>query len=180
MRFTVAHKDGIKTEAEYQAYARLLRQHGIDLARVPRVPESATGRRWLFVWQNDTEAQRFADELNRRTPGQPWYVRNVEEPPSEGPLGPLLIQAARQSDGWAFALHPLSRAMLHSLHERTNGPSTVTIGIENNSQNGHETRIRDLLGQVVPLLTGLKPDQLEPVGYRVLDADTGEELLNVR
>src|SRR5438552_15727012 len=110
MGFTVTHQGGAK-DAEFQAYARLLRQRGADLGKLPRVPEPGTNRRWLYVWNTRAEAQAFAEELRERTGDPAWQVAEVNGPASEGPLSRLLIQLARQADGLTFALHPPSRAL---------------------------------------------------------------------
>ena len=59
MGFTVTHQGGTK-DVEFEAYARLLRQKGVDLAKLNRVPEPGTGRRWLYVWNVEADAQAFA------------------------------------------------------------------------------------------------------------------------
>src|SRR6202451_4730554 len=108
MGFTVTHQGGTK-DVEFEAYARLLRQKGVDLAKLKRVPEPGTGRRWLYLWNVEADAQAFADELKKRTRDKAWQVVPVDAPSSEGPLGPVEIQTGRQSDGWMFILHPFSQ-----------------------------------------------------------------------
>ncbi len=71
MGYTVTHRGGTK-DVDFEEYARLLRQRGADLARLRRVPEPGTGRRWLHVWGSEAEAKAFADELNERTGGSAW------------------------------------------------------------------------------------------------------------
>jgi hypothetical protein len=66
MGFTVAHQSGTK-DGEFEAFARLLRQKRVDLAKLNRVPEPGTGRRWLYVWNVEADARAFADELRKRT-----------------------------------------------------------------------------------------------------------------
>src|SRR5205823_4228495 len=114
MSFTVSRQGGTK-DIEFEAYARLLRQKGADLAKLQRVPEPGTGRRWLSVWNSQADAQAFADELKERTRDPAWEVIEVSAPASEGPLGPLEIQVGRQSNGWTFALHPLTRQMVQQI-----------------------------------------------------------------
>src|SRR6476469_2627617 len=111
MGFTVARQGGTK-DGEFEEYARLLRQKGLDLSRLQRVPEPGTGRRWLHVWKSRPEAQAFADELKKRMEDPDWEVVAVNGQSSEGPLGPIEVQVVRRADGWAFALHPLSREMV--------------------------------------------------------------------
>src|SRR5258708_325587 len=115
MGFTVTRAGGTK-DNEFEAYARLLRQQGVDLGRLPRVPEPGTRRRWLYVWDTKAQAQAFADELKKRTDDPAWKVIPVNVPPSEGPMGPVLIQLARRGDGLIFAVHPLSQAMIRSAY----------------------------------------------------------------
>jgi hypothetical protein len=66
MGFTVTHQAGTK-DVEFDAYGRLLQQKGVDLAKLNRVPEPGTSRRWLYVWNVEADAQVFADELKKRT-----------------------------------------------------------------------------------------------------------------
>ena len=174
MGFTVTRPTGTK-DAEFEAYIRLLRQQGKDLGKLPRVPDpAAPHRRWVYVWNSAEEAQNFADELKERTGDAAWYVEQTAAPPSEGPFGPVLVQLARRADGLSFALHPLSRAMIH------NGFPNVLPGVTNAfidaqtwsdflKTQGH---LSDLVANVLPSLTGLNTDQLTDLGYAVLDADT--------
>jgi hypothetical protein len=107
MAFTVHRNDGITKDAEFEAYARLLRQKGIDLGKLPRAPEPGTRRRWLYVWDSREKAQAFADELRKRTRDNAWAVVEVDAPPSEGPMGPIIVQVGRRANGLVFGLHPL-------------------------------------------------------------------------
>jgi hypothetical protein len=111
MGFTVTHPGGTK-DAAFQAYARLLRQRGVDLGKLPRARDPISDRRWLYVWNTQADAQAFADELKEQTGDPTWEVVQVNGPPSEGPLGSVVIQMVRQADGLTFGLHPLSRAMI--------------------------------------------------------------------
>jgi hypothetical protein len=86
--FTFTHQGGTR-DVEFEDDARLLRKKGLDLARLPRTPEPVTGRRWLPVWQNQAEAQEFAEELKEKTRDAAWEVVPVNGEPSEGPLRPV-------------------------------------------------------------------------------------------
>jgi hypothetical protein len=83
MAFTVSRTDGGTKDAEFEAYARLLRQQGVDLGKLPRAQEPGTGRRWLYVWQNQENAEAFANELRTRTRDNHWAVVEVGAPPIE-------------------------------------------------------------------------------------------------
>jgi len=48
MGFAVTRRGGTK-DIEVEGYVRLLRQKGIDLSNLLRIPEPGTGRRWLHV-----------------------------------------------------------------------------------------------------------------------------------
>src|SRR5258708_4416962 len=112
MGFTVTRPGGTK-DAEFETYARLLRQQGKDLGNLPRVPDPENPRRrWVYVGNRQEEAQQFADELKEQTDDTDWRVEPTAAPPSNGPFGPVLIQLARRSDGLVFALHPLSLALI--------------------------------------------------------------------
>lgn len=171
MPYTVSHGCGLNTDADFEVYARLLRQRGVDLGKLPRAPEPETGRRWLYVWDSKEDADAFAEELNRRTMQEGWSVMEVGAVPSEGPLGPILVQVGRRSDGLAFALHPLSRSMIESAFPQAKVmASTVFIRFETlqDFQATHGS-LEDLAREVVPLLTGLKPLDLETLGYAVIE-----------
>jgi hypothetical protein len=180
MGFTVTRPDGT-TDAAFQAYARLLRQMGKDLGRLPRVPEPGTGRRWLYAWSTKEEAQAFADALRQRTHDPSWEVVRVQAPASEGPLGPAVIQLVRQADGLTFGLHPLSRATIRSAFPQTINPATsVTIDTPT-WQDFRRTRgdLAELVREIAPSLTGLSREQLAALGYAVVDADTDKTLVSV-
>jgi hypothetical protein len=178
--FTVSRPGGTR-DAEFQAYARLLRQRGVDLGRLPRVRDPLTDKRWLYVWNSRAEAQAFADELTEQTGDGAWKVIEVSVPPSEGPLGPVVIQLLRQADGLTFALHPLSRAMIRSAFPQA-VPATTFATIDTPTWNDFKkTRggLGELVREVAPTLTGISAAQLEAIGYAVVDADSNETLVSV-
>ncbi|HEU5119103.1 MAG TPA: hypothetical protein VFT74_21110 [Isosphaeraceae bacterium] len=181
MPFTVNHDSEMTRDAEFEAYARLLRQRGVDLGRLPRAPEPETGRRWLYVWDSQEAAQDFAAELRRRT-GENWNVIEVNAPPSEGPLGPIIVQVGRRADGLVFGLHPLSRTMIRSAFPTAN-PSATTVSIRVETLHDFQTThgsIGDLAREVVPSLTGLGLQDLETLGYALIEDDTNRTLAFVR
>jgi hypothetical protein len=182
MNFTVHRNDGMNNDAEFEAYARLLRQQGVDLGKLPRSPEPGTERRWLYVWDSREKAQAFADELKKRTGEEAWAVVEVNAPPSEGPMGPLIVQVGRRAYGLAFGLHPLSRALIQSAFPKAKcSTATVSIHFEtwHDFQNTHGS-IEDLAREVVPILTGLKQQELEKLGYALIEDDTRRTLVFVR
>jgi hypothetical protein len=180
--FTVHRNDGMTKDAEFEAYARLLRQQGVDLGKLPRAPEPGTGRRWLYVWDSREKAQAFADELKKRTRDNAWVVVEVDAAPSEGPMGPIVVQVGRRANGLAFGLHPLSRAMIQSAFpDAKASATTVSIHFEtlHDFQTSHGS-IEDLAREVVPTLTGLKLQELEQLGYALIEDDTDRTLVFVR
>src|SRR4051812_26858987 len=105
MGFTVTLPMGTK-DAEFEAYARLLRQQGKDLSNLPRIPDpESPGRHWVYVWGTETEARQFAEELKKQTGITDWCVEETAASPSHGPFGPVLIPLARRSDGLVLMLH---------------------------------------------------------------------------
>ena len=179
MGFTVTRQGGTK-DVEFEAYARLLRQKGVDLAKLNRVPEPGTGRRWLYVWNVEADAQAFADELKKRTRDNAWEVVQVNAPPSEGPLGPVEIQVGRQSNGWTFALHPFSRQMLQEVFPNSCRVPSVFIAADSRQPLLPTMGdLADLSEQVAIILTGVSIDQLTDKfgGYRVYDPAIKKELV---
>jgi hypothetical protein len=181
MAFTVSRNDGCAKDAEFEAYARLLRQQGVDLGKLPRAPEPGTGRRWLYVWDSVDKAQAFAEELKERTRDGAWVVVEVDAPPSEGPMGQIIVQVGRRATGLAFGLHPLSRAVIRSAFPDASGMAkTVSINFET-FQDFLTTHgsIEALAREVVPTLTGLKLPELEKLGYALIEDDTDRTLAYV-
>jgi hypothetical protein len=174
MGFTVTRPVGTKN-AEFEAYVRLLRQQGKDLANLPRVPDPANPkRRCVYVWNTQEEAQQFADELKEQTGDNGWRVEPTAAPPSNGPFGPVLIQLARRSDGLAFALHPLSLALIQEAFPNS-APGATSAFINTQTWNDFlktHGSLGDLVAELVPSLTGLTGEQLTDVGYAVIDADS--------
>jgi len=182
MAFTVGRNDGFTKDAEFEAYARLLRQQGVDLGKLPRAPEPGTGRRWLYVWDSRERAQAFADELKKRTRDNAWVVLEVAAPPSEGPLGPIIVQVGRRANGLVFGLHPLSRAMILSAIPGAKGTaSTISVNFDTfqDSLTTHGS-IEKLASEVVPILTGLQLQETEKLGYALIEEDTDRTLVFVR
>ena len=179
MGFTVTHQGGTK-DVEFETYARLLRQKGVDLARLNRVPEPSDSRRWLYVWHVKADAEAFADTLKKRTRDNAWEVVQVNAAPSEGPLGPVEIQVGRQSNGWTFILHPFSRQMLEEVFPDSRRVPSVFIATDTRRDfQSTMGDVADLAEQVAIILTGVSIDQLTNKfgGYRVYDAATKKELV---
>jgi hypothetical protein len=181
MAYTVSRSDGGARDAEFEAYARLLRLRGVDLGTLPRAPDPGTGRRWLYVWNEKADAEAFADELNQRT-GETWTVLEIAAPLSEGPMGPIIVQVGRRSTGLVFQLHPLSRAMIQSAYPGTK-PMVTTISINFETLDDFTTThgsLEELAAEVVPTLTGLKPADLGRLGYALIEDDADRTLVFVR
>lgn len=172
MGFTVIRPDGI-TDAAFQPYARQLRQQGADLGRLRRVPEPETHRRWLPVWNTREEADTFADELRQRTGDDTWTVVEVNGGASEGPLSPLLIQFSRQGDGLTLGVHPLSKALLRSSFPDALGLiSHAFIRADHWAEFSRRGGgLAEWVRLTLPVLTGLSREQLEELGYAVIDSD---------
>ena len=174
MPFTVTRPVGTK-DAEFEAYARLLRQRGVDLGNLPRAPDPENPRRrWVYVWTTEEEAQQFAHELQEQTGDMDWRVEPTAAPPSQGPFGPVLIQLARRSDGLVFALHPLSSAMIREAFPMVRPRASNTFIDTRTWKDFVKTHggLDDLVKETVPYLTGLTIDQLNDLGFAVIDADT--------
>jgi hypothetical protein len=179
MGFTVTRPAGTK-DAEFQEYIRLLRQQGVDLARAPRVLEPTTGRRWLYLWDNKEDAERFAGTLKKRTGDKGWQTEEVDAPPSEGPLGPVLLQLGRQADGLVFGLHPLSRALIQSAFPRAFGSTSVFVDArrwQDFQKRGGTPE--ELTWEMALALTGLTREQLQQLGIELIDAETNETPVSV-
>ena len=177
MGYTV-YRPGGTTNDEFEAYSRLLRQSGKDLGKLPRVPEPGTNRRWLYFWDTQGGAEAFAKEMKRRMGRPGWAIMEVESQPSEGPLGPLLVQLERVSSGLAFSLSLLSLALLKSAFPNAIVPAKTFIDVEKwNDYQKSRGNFRDLVQEIMPSMSGLTEDQLRTIGYEVVDLDTKKLLV---
>jgi hypothetical protein len=178
MGFTVTRQGG--TNVDFEEYLQLLRQEGVDLARVPRVPEPDNRRRWLHVWDQKARAQAFAQELRKRTGDNAWKVVEVNGSVTEGPLGPVEIHVAPKRIGWTFELEPLSQMTIQELFPGSCRPSTVSVHVDTDDDlRALQAQFGDLTRQVAVLLTGLSLEQLTGTfgGYRVFDPVAKRELV---
>jgi len=181
MAFTVSRNGTGAKDSEFGNYARLLRIRGIDLGKLPRVPEPGTGRRWLYGWDSREQAQAFADDLKKQTHDPEWTVVEVPGPAAEGPLGPIVIQIAPRSTGLVFALHPASRMIIRSVFPESKGiASTLVLDLESipdfvKSHGGIATLAREVL----PTLTGLRLSELDQLGYVLVEDNTERTLVFV-
>jgi hypothetical protein len=180
MGFTVYRPGGI-TDSAFLDYARLLRQSGIDLGKLPRILEPEGGRHWLHLWNNRAEAEAFVEEIRGETSDSAWEVLEVDSPGADGPLGPAVIQLLRQGDGLTLTLHPLSRVVIRSAFPQTVSATTYATLDLDSWRDFRRVRggLAELVRQVAPNLTGLNPAELDVLGYSVVDADTNETLVSV-
>ena len=155
-------------------------EQGADLGRASRVPEPGTKRRWLYLWDSEAKARTFADKLKKRTADTAWKVIAMDASPSEGPMGPILIQLADRGNELIFCLETLSQAMIRSAFPDAFGVTFISIDAE----KWEEFRktcgsLADLVQRIAPCLTGLSGEQLEALGYAVIDDETLETLVLV-
>jgi hypothetical protein len=168
--FAVGLPGGTKP-SEFEAYARLLREEGIDPEARPRV-EDSFGRKWLHVWDTRDAAERFAARLRKETHNPNWevYELNPLRPPAgEAPPSLIAILVGRQSDGNTYSLHPNSFKLLRQRFPEARVQPTVFIG--RHTQDNHEASWGSIYDQVATILTGLSPERLLDAfgGYRIVD-----------
>ena len=175
--FTVSKPSGT-TDSEFAVYVHLLEEIGIDVSDAPRTAEPCTSRRWLHVWTNRQQAERFATELRRRTRDSSWQVYPVETRIEEhGPIAPLEIIALRTREGTAFRLHPSSLERVMRRFPRSRPASDVFWAIS--TQQDYERRQGPIWDQVATLATGLTEEQRDQLGgYRIYESD--EKILRER
>ncbi len=158
---------------ESEAYARLLREQGINPEAGHRL-EDSFGRKWLHVWDTRDEAERFAARLRKETRNRYWEVYELTplRPPNGKAAGspePLSILVGRQSDGNTYSLHPGSLKLLRQRFPQVHPRPTVFLG--RGTQDDYEATSGSIYDQVATLLTGLSPERLFNAfgGYRVVD-----------
>lgn len=179
MPFTVTRPGGM-TDAEFAAYRIALAREGCDLARLARTLDPADGRRWLAAWDDAAVAGRFAPLLAEEVGGADWQVVEVDST-SEGPLGPLVVQYHFDGTGLVFVLDDVTEAMLRAAYpDRV--PIATYLTLEQDGWDRYRQRgggLHDLVREILPVLTALAPDDLDPLGVLVLDADSDKTLLSV-
>ena len=176
MRAYTVKKTEPNTDREFRAYIDLLEEIGIDIADVPRTLEPGTSNRWLYVWKNKPQAERFARELGDRLRQRDWSVHEFDVPdalpPDEarGPLAPLTVLAIPTSEGTEFRLEAASqeRIRLHFPNARLAGkmlfPSQVRAD--------YEREKGPIWDQVILILAGVSAEALAGLGgVRVVQAD---------
>jgi hypothetical protein len=178
MGFTVTRTDGTASDREFRRYllalSRVLLKKGADFANVPRAPENGTPDRWLYVWPTEAEAREFAELLNREGEYQAWGVREVNGAESRGPIRPLEVEFGWQGDGRIFALAPWARVALQARFPGSCRNQDVFIGSDGPPPDPDtDGELPGLTRQILPLLTGLHPDQLREFGkYQLTDPVT--------
>lgn len=126
--YTVTKPVGTK-DKEFGAYIRLLEDVAIDVSNSTRVPEPGTDRRWLYAWRRKIEAERFADELRRRTGDADWTVYQFENATEErGPVAPLDIARIPENDRYTYYLTPASSEHLVAAFPGTRLPNSLDFG----------------------------------------------------
>jgi hypothetical protein len=159
-------------QRELEAYVKLLEQAGINIDDRNRV-EDSFGRKWLHVWNERSEAERFAIRLREVTGNKDWEVYDLSPPrPPTGEQsrrpGPVKILVGRQSDGSTYSLHPNSLKLIRERFPQVRPHPTVFIGSD--TQADYEASLGSIYNQVAIILTGLSPRMLNELGgYRVGD-----------
>ena len=65
MVFTVSLPGGAR-DFEFEAYIRLLEKNGVNVANAQRVADPVTKKRWLYAWDKESAAKKFAAESQAR------------------------------------------------------------------------------------------------------------------
>jgi hypothetical protein len=173
--YTVERPGGSK-DHEFQAYVDLLEEIGIDISNVPRTPEPSASNRWLYVWRDRGQAERFARELRARTREPSWRVHAFEPYVEEtGPLAPLVVYSIDRSDGTEFRMDPNSQARVMRHFPNANLAGDVFFSTQ--TLDEFERQQRPIWDQVIINLLGISQDSIDQLGgIRVVDEVDGETL----
>jgi hypothetical protein len=166
--FTVMKPGGMK-DREFEVYRAFLEEIGIDLTNVPRVQEPGTGRRWLYVWRDQSHAQAVARELRVRTRDSSWAAHELDLPTEEsGPLAPLDVIAQRVADGTVYRLSTASQERIIRRHPNARLAGEVFFSTQ--AQEDHERDRGPVWDEVITRLSGLSEAQVKEMGgYRVYE-----------
>jgi hypothetical protein len=167
MRVFTVMKPGGTRNHEFEVYKGLLEEIGIDLSDVPRVQESGTEKRWLYVWSDQTAAQRFARELGVRTRDHSWEVHELKVPRIQtGPLAPLEVIAQPVADGTAYRLASTSQERI--MRRFPNAHLVGEVFFSTRTQQDYERERGPVWDRVIVALSGLSEAQVNELGgYRV-------------
>jgi hypothetical protein len=180
MAFTVVHADGMRG-GSYRDYlqhlSRVLLKRGVSLDRVPVIRGSGGVR--LYVWDCEADAQAFAAELREKTEDPEWKVQPADGQPSIGPLRPIEIELGGGVVSRTFGLEVFTGLTLRALFPGSCRYEGVTVDwdhLKYQAPAGEE--LRALAAQVLPILTGLRWEDLAPFeSYQVINPVTGEILV---
>jgi hypothetical protein len=179
MGHVVVHK-GEMSEKAYRAYlllvSRYLLEQGIGLDRVPRTEANGCAGRWLYVFADEAAARRVTEELTDYTE-EGWEVRPAEGSIDVGPLRPITVEAGWGRTGVGFGLDPLIRK---ALQDRFPGAAPHNqVWVDTDDQKVYSTSaFRKLAFELMPVLTGLKPQQLSLFGgFEIVDPVKEEVLV---
>jgi hypothetical protein len=172
MSYIVTYR-GEMSEPSYRHYllavTRRLLAQGIAIDRVPRVRAGAV---WLYAYENAYDAGPVALELERDTGDTNWHVAEVAGTPEVGPLRPVTLEIGRDRHGLGFGVEVLVARALRSRYPDAVPHEEIWIKTQRSSAHS-EAGVRELAVQILPLLTGLSPSQLERFGgFEVVDPVT--------
>jgi hypothetical protein len=175
----VVTRAGMTDYEFWQCHINLSRWQ-FDLARSPRALDPHSRDRWLYVWQDKSQAEEFIGELKNWPGSEGWEVAEAEAA-GVGPLGPFMIYHARRGRDFTIALEHIFRRVIRSLY-----PDAVQAmsGAEMQEDDWQEFRRRqgglaEMFHLVAPLLTGISHERLAALGYFLLDDKTWKAVLRV-
>ena len=175
MRVYTVRKPGFNTDPEFQAYIDLLEEIGIDIASAPRIPEPGTTNRWLYVWRNRPQAERFAREIGGRLRDPSWAVHEFDIPDEErGPLAPLVIWSMPTIQGSLFRMDPKSQARV--MHHFPNAKLAGEVLFPADVRHDYERRHGSVWDQVIMMLTGIPDESIDRLGGVRILSEEGETL----
>ena len=181
MGHVVVHK-GEMGEAEYRQYlllvSRWLLARGSSLDRVPRTAANGDAARWLYVFDDEASAKELVDELKQHTQDPGWEVAPVEGTVEEGPLRPITVEASWTATSIGIGLDPIMEEALQTRYPRQAKYWEIWLKLTQEGRQPAAEELRELTGQLLPVLTGLSPEQLGVYGgFEVVDPVTERVLV---
>ncbi len=170
MPYTVRHLRGFNDRREFDVYVRLLQQRGIDWSNAPRTPEFGTDKRWLYVWGESSEAEKFCENIKNETRDDDWEVHRLQdaEPPTRGSLVRVEIRMRKQNPTAEFSLHPHSQMLIRRRFPDAKPVSSISV--EWSSRRDFDLEHGSMWDPIATVLTGLKLEELDLLeGYQIYD-----------
>jgi hypothetical protein len=177
----VVVRRGPTSERDYRDYVLVVSRHllhrGAGLDRLPLLPADGRPDCWLYVSDDEAEAQELAQKVKRYTEDDGWEVRPAEATPRSGPL-PLVLELGRSATSVGFGLDPISASALRLRYPGSARHQDIWLNTHRENQPSSIEELRRFAAQLLPVLAGLTTEQLAVFGgFEIVNPVTQEVIV---